>query len=148
MARFTDIYLYVSLVSVGLSLFQGMAIYIVDGVNYTIGAGTNLPSDSGFGSNSSLNVIGCDVVKNLSAACTPPSFLTNPQFFSGAVFGYIYGGLEFLAHVVFAPYYVVQLISNISGSAGDAFSELVGAGLTTLFVFFWILILTGRYFES
>jgi hypothetical protein len=146
MARYADIYLAVFMINIGLSVLGSIPFYYVAGQALSIGAGVHYAANPSATPNTVLNTVGCSLASNVSLACSPPSFLANPSFFTGAVFGWIYGGLVALSSMVFAPYYVYNLVLSFTDYV--PFAVLITSGLAILYYYFWLLVLTGRYFES
>jgi hypothetical protein len=146
MARYSDIFLFVFMVNIGLSTLGSIPLYYSSGVAYTIGAGVNYLGNPQLQPGPVLNTIGCNVAGNQSVTCQPPSALSNPAFLSGQVFGWIYGGLIAIASLVAAPYFVYNLVQSFVNFVPLA--GLIAAGLAIVYYYFWLLFLTGRYFEQ
>lgn len=146
MARYADVFLFVFMVNIGLSTMGAIPIYYYLGTGHTIGAGVNYQANGQLQSNPILNTIGCSVATNQSVACKPPAALSNPAFLSGQVFGWIYGALVAIASLAVAPYFVYNLVQSFVNYA--PVSGLIAGGLAIIYYYFWMLFLSGRYFES
>ena len=108
------------MLNIGLSTMGSIPFYSVNSQSYPLGAGANFTSNAQLQPNALLNTIGCNLASNKSLACSPPSALSNTNFLSAQVFGWIYGGLVAVASMVADPYFVYNLVLGVTDFAATA----------------------------